>query len=133
MIRNVVKSLMNFGVAMLVWAIAAQPKMGAFSSCAHFVKKLEKMQLIMRLAVDKICIIINICSQVHMLIDCPQLAEYRDTCSLGTFINAHRKIMPSISSVKIYALYLSDRYPEDIKKKAYCLYSMKCGWLIKMG
>ena len=66
--------------------------------------------------------------QVHMLIDCPQMSFYRDSCTLGLFINSYRKIYPSISSLKLFALFLSDKLPSSMKKKSISLYHMKTGW-----
>ena len=63
-----------------------------------------------------------------MLIDCPQMSFYRDSCTLGLFINSYRKIYPSISSLKLFALFLSDKLPSSMKKKSISLYHMKTGW-----
>ena len=63
-----------------------------------------------------------------MLIECPELVIYRDACTLGAFVKTLRRAMPNISSVKLYAHYLSDSHPEDIDEKAMCLYSMKTAW-----
>lgn len=63
-----------------------------------------------------------------MLIDCPELAIYRDACTLGAFVNTLRRVMPSISSAKVYAHFLSDSHPESMDEKAMCLYSMKTAW-----
>ena len=71
--------------------------------------------------------------QVHMLIGCPHLSVYRNACGVGKFVNFHRKLIPSISSVKLYALFLNDSNPEDIKDKATSLFNMKVGWLSKTG
>ena len=63
-----------------------------------------------------------------MLIECPQLKIYRDSCMLGHFVNSIKRLRPGISPVKIYAEFLSDSHPEDIHDKAMCLYSMKTAW-----
>ena len=63
-----------------------------------------------------------------MLIECPELAIYRNACTLGGFVKTLKRVMPSISPVKIYAHYLPDSHPEDINEKAFCLYSMKTAW-----
>lgn len=63
-----------------------------------------------------------------MLVDCPGMTQYRLSCGLGQFISAYRRTNPQISSIKIFALYLNDRNPENMKKKAFDLYHMKLGW-----
>ena len=67
-----------------------------------------------------------------MLIDCPTMTQYRESCNLGMFIKTYRRISPQMSSVKIYALYLNDTHPITLKEKAIDLYHMKIGWHIKM-
>ena len=66
--------------------------------------------------------------QVHMLIECTQMAFYRSTCGLGPFIDAYRNMYPSISSLKLFALFLNDKLPLSMKKKAMDLHYMKVGW-----
>ena len=68
-----------------------------------------------------------------MLIDCPEMTSYRNSCSLGSFISAYLKMQPQISSIKIYALYLNDSKPETMHKKALDLYHMKLGWYRQMN
>ena len=63
-----------------------------------------------------------------MLVDCPAMEQYRNGCTLGPFIRAYRSLKPQFSSVKIFALYLNDKDPENVKKKALTLYHMKVGW-----
>lgn len=63
-----------------------------------------------------------------MIIDCPNMIFYRDSCGLGPFIAAYRKIQPHISSVKLFALFLNDNVPEEMQKKSLDLYHMKLGW-----
>ena len=63
-----------------------------------------------------------------MLIDCPYMTQYRNSCGLGKFIVAYGRMKPSLSSVKLFALYLNDSYPEHMKKKAYDLFHMRLGW-----
>jgi hypothetical protein len=63
-----------------------------------------------------------------MLIECPMMAQYRETCGLGPYITAHRRVKPQISSLKIFALYLNDRVSAKMQKKAIDLYHMKLGW-----
>ena len=63
-----------------------------------------------------------------MIVECPQLTAYRDSCTLGQFVKSIKRLRPGISSVKIYAQYLSDIHPEDIHEKAMCLFSMKTAW-----
>ena len=70
--------------------------------------------------------------QVHLLIDCPKMNQYRDTCCLGSFIRVHRRVRPGISSIKLFALFLDDKDPKAIKKKAIDLYTMIVGWHSQM-
>ena len=63
-----------------------------------------------------------------MLMDCPKMSLYRESCELGPFIKAHKLVSPGISSIKLYARYLNDRDPASMKRKALALYSMKVGW-----
>lgn len=63
-----------------------------------------------------------------MLIDCPTMSQYRESCGLGPFVTAYRRAYPQMSSVKIFALYLNDNSPENMKIKALDLYHMKLGW-----
>ena len=71
--------------------------------------------------------------QVHLLVDCPALEPYRDTCDIGPFVRFYQSISPKYSSVKIYALYLSEKSVELMRKKALSLYSMKVAWHKLMG
>ena len=66
--------------------------------------------------------------QVHLLIECAQMKNYRESCGLGPFISAHRLAKPGISSIKLFALFLSDRDPALLQKRALDLYTMKLGW-----
>ena len=63
-----------------------------------------------------------------MLIDCPELSYYRNSCGVGPFVQFYCQIFPHISSCKIYALYLNDDQPDQMQRKAYDLYHMKIGW-----
>ena len=63
-----------------------------------------------------------------MLIDCPRMSKYRESCELGSFVKAHKLANPGISSIKLYSLYLNDKNPASMKRKALVLYSMKVGW-----
>ena len=72
--------------------------------------------------------LIAINNEVHMVIDCPGLSQSRNMCSLGKFVNSMRRIFPTISSVKLYSLYMSDDRSEEISEKSYCLFSMKDAW-----
>ena len=63
-----------------------------------------------------------------MLIDCPSMNYYRDTCELGLFVTMYRRSQPQISSVKLYAMYLSDSVLDNFKEKVLTLYHMKLGW-----
>ena len=53
---------------------------------------------------------------------------YRGLCSIGPIVKLYKSLGPKYSSVKIYAMFLDDRSPETIQKKALSLYSMKVGW-----
>ena len=68
-----------------------------------------------------------------MIIDCEQMSYYRDTCDIGPFITAHRSISPTLSSIKLLAMYLNDRRPDEMKSKSLSLYHMKLGWHQKLG
>ena len=63
-----------------------------------------------------------------MLIDCPSMARYRDTCEIGSFVSMYRMSQPQISSVRLYAMYLSDACVDNLKEKILALYHMKLGW-----
>ena len=63
-----------------------------------------------------------------MLIDCPQMGQFRGSCGIGPFVHAYRSTRPHLSSVKIYALYLNDNIPEKMAKKSIDLYHMYLGW-----
>ena len=67
-----------------------------------------------------------------MLIVCPELNEHRNSCSLGPFITAYKKIKPTISPVKPYAIFLDDKRPEDIENKVDSLIYMKVAWETKV-
>ena len=68
-----------------------------------------------------------------MLIDCPEMALYRNKCSLGLFVNSYRRMHPHISAVKLYALYLNDFITNEHKERILNLYHMKLGWHTQMG
>ena len=68
-----------------------------------------------------------------MLVDCPSISQYRNTCGLGPFIAAYRGIKPHISSVRLYALFLNDSNPEKMSKKSFDLYHMVLGWHLLMN
>ena len=70
----------------------------------------------------------DICFQVHLLVDCPALEPFREMCEIGPFVKFYRSLSPKYSSVKIYALYLSEKSAEAMRKKALSLYSMKVAW-----
>ena len=63
-----------------------------------------------------------------MLIDCPAMAQYRNSCGLGPFIRVHRQVKPGISSVKLFMIFLSDKDCALLLKRAMDLYTMKLGW-----
>ena len=66
--------------------------------------------------------------QVHMLIDCPQMARYRGSCGLGPFISSYRMYRPHLSSIKLYALFLSDSNLDVISDRTVDLFHMYLGW-----
>ena len=68
-----------------------------------------------------------------MVIDCPQMELYRSSCNIGPFIEVVRFTRPRASSVKIYAMYLSDRNYEMFCKKYQDLLHMYLGWHNLMG
>ena len=63
-----------------------------------------------------------------MVIECPAMTYYRNSCGIGKFIRAFKLLKPQISSIKLYALLLSDRDPEKMNEKALDLYHMYVGW-----
>ena len=65
-----------------------------------------------------------------MLIECAQMDQFRNSCALGPFVRTYRNMY---SSVKIYAMYLNDDNPKNVKKKALSLYHMQVGWNQKMN
>ena len=63
-----------------------------------------------------------------MVIDCPKMDRYRDSCGIGSFVRAHRRSSPGISSIKLYSLYLNDTMMDSIQGRSIDLYTMKVGW-----
>ena len=63
-----------------------------------------------------------------MVIECPQMSFYRNSCGIGSFVREFKVLRPQISSLKLYALYLSDRDPEKMYEKSLALYHMYLGW-----
>jgi hypothetical protein len=63
-----------------------------------------------------------------MVVDCASMEPYRNSCDLGPFMRFYRTMKPQFSSVKIFALYLNDQNPDQVKKRSLALYSMKVGW-----
>ena len=63
-----------------------------------------------------------------MVIECPAMTYYRNSCGIGKFIRALKLLKPQISSIKLYALLLSDRDPEKMNEKALDLYHMYVDW-----
>ena len=68
-----------------------------------------------------------------MLMECPQMEEYRSSCGIRTFIQAYKHIRSYSSPLKLYALYLSDSNPDEMSSKALDLYHMYLGWHSKMN
>ena len=65
---------------------------------------------------------------MHLLIDCDVMGPYRRSCELSSFIAVHRRLQPSVSSIKLFALFLSDKNPDILKRRALSLYNMILGW-----
>ena len=63
-----------------------------------------------------------------MLFECSAMEPYRHTCDLSTFISIYRDLYPSISSIKLMSMYLSDVSGTNITQRAISLYHMKMGW-----
>ena len=66
--------------------------------------------------------------QVHMIIDCPSMAVYRDMCGIKDFLQESRRLNPRISSIKLFSLFVNDRNPSALVQRATDLYTMKLGW-----
>ena len=66
--------------------------------------------------------------QVHLLIDCVSMGTYRRSCEIASFIEIYRRIQPTLSSIKLFAMFLDDRNPEVLKRRAVSLYTMLLGW-----
>ena len=58
---------------------------------------------------------------------------YRNLCIIGPFVKMYKSLGPRYTSVKIYGMFLDDRDPRAIQRKALALYGMKIGWLKLMG
>ena len=56
------------------------------------------------------------------------MEQYRNSSGIQSFILAHRRSTPHISSLKLFAIFLNDSNPDLIKKRAVSLYSMLLGW-----
>ena len=56
------------------------------------------------------------------------MTQYRDSCGLGPFIRIYRQARPGVSSVKLYAVFLSDKDCALLRKRAMDLYTMRLGW-----
>ena len=67
-------------------------------------------------------------NEVHLIIDCPDLELHRRACGLGPFIRSYRAISRSISSLRLYSLFLNDSHNETMQLRAADLYSMKVAW-----
>ena len=63
-----------------------------------------------------------------MIIECPAMAHYRNTCGIAPFIAAFKFTRAASSPLKLYALYMNDENPEDMNNKAFDLYHMYLGW-----
>ena len=68
-----------------------------------------------------------------MLIDCPEMAQYRDSCEIGSYIRALRFDNPSLSSIKLNSMYLNDSNCDSIMRRSSVLYHMYLGWHSLMG
>ena len=63
-----------------------------------------------------------------MLFECKAMDFYRQNCEIASFMTAYRIVQPTISAVKLTALYLNDSHVADVRHKAMALYHMKRGW-----
>ena len=63
-----------------------------------------------------------------MLFECPAMKLHRESCSIGPFIAVYRKIIPQISSLKLFALFLKDFRSTHLKDRILSLYHMKLNW-----
>ena len=63
-----------------------------------------------------------------MLIDCSPMSTYRSSCGLGSFISCYRKFRPHLSSIKLYAMFLSDSNLDVVPDRTVDLYHMYLGW-----
>ena len=63
-----------------------------------------------------------------MVIDCPAMKPYRDSCGIAAFISSMRVLKPQISSTKVYALYLDDKDVDQLSSKTQDLLYMYVGW-----
>ena len=72
--------------------------------------------------------VFNLNNEVHLAIDCPSLSLYRNNTSLGSFIAAHRWLNPSISSLKLYSMFLDDSDADVMNKRGSDLFSLKVAW-----
>ena len=61
------------------------------------------------------------------------MAPERTRNGIATFIDEVKKISPSISSTKLYALFLRDTDPEVMYTRSISLYSMNLVWHKLMG
>ena len=72
-------------------------------------------------------------NEVHLVIECPYMEQYRQACTVGPFIAGVRSMKPQISSLKLYSMFVSDDNGSEVKNKAISLYSMKLGWHLLMN
>ena len=72
-------------------------------------------------------------NEVHVIIDCPSLHAYRQTCGLGPRIAGYRKLIKNMSSVKLYSILLNDSNQEIINKMGSDLIYMKEAWFKLMN
>ena len=63
-----------------------------------------------------------------MIIECPEMSHYRNSCRIGSFIRDYRVLRPQISSLRLFALYMSDSDLEEMNEKSLDLYHMYLGW-----
>ena len=67
-------------------------------------------------------------NEVHMIIECPKMTQYRNSCGIASFIQAYRCSRPHLSALKLYALYFNDLSADSMEWKGTDLYHMYLGW-----
>ena len=63
-----------------------------------------------------------------MVVECPVMQPYRESCGISTFITSIRAMSNQLSARKMYALYLDDTDGELLNAKTQDLLHMYIGW-----